>query len=882
MALTQEQADRFWRVFAGKPPIAKWSDFQTSFLRELNTFPCVPGQCVFQSGLAPSFLFMVGEGTIEQVVAKDGRIWLRQELGPGTFFGQQALFTGEYEATATALTAVTLYTMTAADLRIGMERDAGLFDALVRENLAGRLRRIPLFRSLNDAEMRWLAQVIEERDLAQGSPVPVTTEPGLWVVDWGQVEVTGPANPHEGRWPKWGLTSGSFFVAPGQAAAGSAPAGGPAGLAQAGAAWVADSATTTLKSHLFYLPVRHAEPLIATFPDVRERLRTTLDIADKLSRVELFRSLSDEQREHLAQYCGWEFAPAGQNITTQGNVGHSFVILVDGAAVVSALDERGKLRPRNRLVAGDAYGETSLLEGKQRDATVRAVIAQASAGGRAGLGGSEQLLLDRRDMHYAFPKEHRLWGRNVSLVQRYQEIREERKAYEWMQEGEKLRWRDRGHIFWLLTPELGVVAVLLALILAIKLALSPDVQPQFWIAFVILPLPLALIFAGWFYYNYHDDYYAITNRRVTRRDHLLLLYESRQEAPVEMVQDVTVDAGFWGRLFDFGNVTIRTAAKIGAIVFAHVPAPDTVRDRILQERTEAVIALRGQQKEQLRRGLMTELRLALPIPQRMRALGDDAKSDETPGWWRRFRAWWQRQSQPRIVQPRVRRSKPGWFIQLTSGLPPRWQKAFIGPTPPPPPTPMTGMIQWRKHWLSLVERAGLPFLMTAFLIVAAFLLIAGETDVAGFHRGAFFVPWLFAMIFAAGWLWWQVTDYYNDLYILTDDKIIDIEAKPLGLFMKRREGNLERVQTVDFKQVGLAAYIFNYGNVIIRTAAADEGYDFVMVPNPKLVQATVFQKLDALRGKQEAKKTQDRQQELIEGLDVYHQLREEQSARERR
>jgi len=135
------------------------------------------------------------------------------------------------------------------------------------------------------------------------------------------------------------------------------------------------------------------------------------------------------------------------------------------------------------------------------------------------------------------------------------------------------------------------------------------------------------------------------------------------------------------------------------------------------------------------------------------------------------------------------------------------------------------------------------------------------------------LPWLLLMIVTIGILAYQVADYRNDMYVLTDDKIIDIEMKPFGLDYKRREGNLERVQSVDFRRLGLLSVIFDYGTVTIRTAAADEGYDFIMVPDPKHVQEVVFQKLDALRQRQEAKKVEDRQREMIESLQVYDDIR---------
>jgi len=125
-----------------------------------------------------------------------------------------------------------------------------------------------------------------------------------------------------------------------------------------------------------------------------------------------------------------------------------------------------------------------------------------------------------------------------------------------------------------------------------------------------------------------------------------------------------------------------------------------------------------------------------------------------------------------------------------------------------------------------------------------------------------------------GWLLWQIADYWNDIYVVTDEKIIDVEKTPLGLSRKEREGGLDRNQTVYVQQQGILQNLLNYGNVVITTAALDEGFTFLQVGSPKKVQRVIFQKMDAFRRKQEEKATVERQRQLIEGLSVYHELRE--------
>jgi len=131
------------------------------------------------------------------------------------------------------------------------------------------------------------------------------------------------------------------------------------------------------------------------------------------------------------------------------------------------------------------------------------------------------------------------------------------------------------------------------------------------------------------------------------------------------------------------------------------------------------------------------------------------------------------------------------------------------------------------------------------------------------------------LVFFIAWVVWEYADYRNDLYILREDRIIDIEATPLWLSIKRREGNLNRFQNVFARQEGIWQNLLNYGDVEIQTAAIDEGFNFLKVANPQLVQATIFQKLDALRNRQVESLIRERQREIIEGLNVYHELRSE-------
>ena len=208
---------------------------------------------------------------------------------------------------------------------------------MLRDKLIVRLRPFPLLRSVSDAQLRWVAIFTEEVEVAQGADVPMAGKAGLWLIERGQIEVAGPVAP--GR-SNWRLTAGNFFLS-----------GGP--TVGHGANCIAQTAKGHVKSQLLYLPIEDFNALAQAFPDFAALSQRPLNIPAILAGVGPLKGISEEHRQHLAQFCGWRFVPAGQNITSQGLPGYTLVMLRQGIALVTALDDRGRPRPRHQFQMGD-------------------------------------------------------------------------------------------------------------------------------------------------------------------------------------------------------------------------------------------------------------------------------------------------------------------------------------------------------------------------------------------------------------------------------------------------------------------------------------------------------------------------------------------------
>ncbi len=72
---------------------------------------------------------------------------------------------------------------------------------------------------------------------------------------------------------------------------------------------------------------------------------------------------------------------------------------------------------------------------------------------------------------------------------------------------------------------------------------------------------------------------AVTNKRVVGRAGVLKTFSL--DAPLNKVQNVAVDQGLFGKIFNYGNITITTAA--GAIPFVGVSHPDAFKGMVMQQ-----------------------------------------------------------------------------------------------------------------------------------------------------------------------------------------------------------------------------------------------------------------------------------------------------------
>ncbi len=562
-----------------------------------------------------------------------------------------------------------------------------------------------------------------------------------------------------------------------------------------------------------------------------------MDLLERLRRVPLFQALEDEDLALIAGLCEEHHVKPGMLLCRQGDVGATFFLIDEGEASSERVDDLGNRRTVKILRPGDYVGIHSLFLAEPRDASVLALRPM-------------RLWTIRRADFIAFLDQHphiRRW----LLLPADIEARLKAPRYRWLERGEQVIYACRRHWVALAAKLIPLTLLALALILALA-GLRAIVYPfRLWVPLVAILLLYGLI-ALWYVVDWFNDYFVITTWRITHRERITWLYEARHEVPLDRVQNLNLTTDFWGRTLGYGTLIIETAAAGGRVIFDRIPRPEAVRDAIWDQTERTRATRRAKQQHLIRDTLAARLGWeveSLPpelveTEETLDALPNGASEEPAPPRrLARFLAW----AGELEILPRSR-------IETPEGT------------------------TWRKHWIFLLRSAGPPFLLA---------LLAGPASVLGFFGWPEAIVRIFPLypyllliltVVSMGAFWWEATDWGNDLYIVTDERIIDLKKRPLALSIERREASLGRIQDVRFEVPNIWASLLKYGNVIIQTAGAG-AFTFERVADPSAVQNEIFRRLEKFQELQQERERARQRQDLADWFSVYDRLKQPPSPR---
>lgn len=147
-----------------------------------------------------------------------------------------------------------------------------------------------------------------------------------------------------------------------------------------------------------------------------------------------------------------------------------------------------------------------------------------------------------------------------------------------------------------------------------------------------------------------------------------------------------------------------------------------------------------------------------------------------------------------------------------------------------------------RHWFNIA----IQFLVIIFAALAIFgswifllymypaiLEKIGTQTIAFIETTAILFIWFYAFLI---WI-----DYYFDVWIITNERIVNIEQR--GLFL-REASDLEfsKIQDVTSEVSGVIPTILNFGDVYVQTAGEVERFKFTQVPDPYGIKSLIMNK----------------------------------------
>lgn len=149
----------------------------------------------------------------------------------------------------------------------------------------------------------------------------------------------------------------------------------------------------------------------------------------------------------------------------------------------------------------------------------------------------------------------------------------------------------------------------------------------------------------------------------------------------------------------------------------------------------------------------------------------------------------------------------------------------------------------RAHIVTLVPSV----LLVTFLAVVPFLVgpvfSVLQVDLLEFlGEGQLMVLGLFWYLLVFGVAFYKFIFWYFNVYILTNERIIDFDFKGL-LHKETSYAKLNQIQDISPKTIGFFGTFFNFGNVFVQTAAERPEFEFQQVPRPNDVAQQILEQV---------------------------------------
>ncbi len=545
--------------------------------------------------------------------------------------------------------------------------------------------------------------------------------------------------------------------------------------------------------------------------------KEVVEIGYFLVREPLFQGLTRDQFRWVAERCQMVSFKPGDVILREDKESDAFYIIYSGQ-VNTLFTEDGEEEIVSILNPGQHFGDETLLFDYLESYTFRAVEETRL------LKINEEQFNEILDKYPQIEKRLTTKSKSREATDRY--------AEDWLQPDEVIEFAVRRHPLFLLKSTV-LPAVFLGISLAVALYFFSEKSQFLWFFYFSIGMVVIGVFwLVWRLLDWSNDYFIVTNSRVVHMEKVIGFYNSRVEAPLSSIIAVDVIRSFFGQIFDFGDVSVRS--YMGNLMMRGVNQPGqyatVVNDyrikanKIDQEKSRDIV------NKTLREGFENRSQEptwdSVPVPEKAPEPVPVAKA---------------------IIQRNFTKSV------RTIGMM-RWET--------------DGIITYRRHWYSLVGKIWWQIALILLITAGASWLSAnGEMVNITCAFGSIVVLSLFLTMI------YRIWDWVNDIFQLTDTQIIDIDKKPLGAEGKKTASLDSPDFRVEHVRPSLISNLLNFGDVVVHVGQTP--FNLEGVYNPDQVHQEVAMRRYALIHRKRQDEEKRNQEKMLDWLTAYHDFIDE-------
>lgn len=537
-----------------------------------------------------------------------------------------------------------------------------------------------------------------------------------------------------------------------------------------------------------------------------------VELAAFLHEVPLFKDLTPQDLMVLVPLARRDLYHAGDILYRQSDSDDRLTIIYSGVVHLMYIDPDGAVRDAGIRERGAMLGESALLVAEPHDVTAHAETDLV-------------VIVFQRDQFQSLRKTHpHLWGRLTPSADVARRLRAPH--FGWQDPDEVVVIFTRQHWWGLVRRGIFPVLGLLILLLFVEAINLTNPALEGWALGIAAVIALAIL--AYYFVDWRNDFWVVTNRRIVHSDELFLIRKRRTEAPLQSVTQIQFSrSGLAPMLFNFGDLEVETfTAPLG---MRDIPDAETVKDLIREEIDKLRSRARASERQKIRADLARRLDSNEPIVL----------------------------APPPAPPPATTR----FFL---SGL----LHYFF-----PPLVERRGdTIVWRKHWVMLWGKLIWPTL--AWIVTAAAAInwwLAQPPLGTLLQDNNWWLAFLFGIIVISFWWLWVFEDWRNDEYMVTSTHIVDLERTPFSLTERRQTSPLSNFQSTELDVAGPIQKLIRYGTLKIKVPGST--IDFVNIKDPAGAQAEITKRLAAFNRRRAEAEAQGRRNELSDWLAAYDQIR---------